>query len=422
MLKYATLFVLSLSIQQSYSLFEIVSPDSLQQEINNYVYANFGNPGYYPLFGKLVPISFSACTFSVPLDSNSFGLVYFNTSLNCEITDLALSVQNSGGSGIVIALPDDNTFFYFTSSDTVKAAEINILVLGIGFSLGNTLRSFTDVEIWTTYTYPTGFTAQPVLTYYLTSNYTLDLTFFTALKELSDDVALLHSEFRLGFIDDIYSTVNPDFDCIETDLNNTYCVPHDDTATGAQKLSNSVVFLNYYNSLTGSTSVNELVVLVLNVYTQCQYDYSSDCLDGILTILDIPANTSTSVLDGLSYNYRADKVLYEIDGVFFYSLVDMESSYCLSSSDTKLNCPACSSSCLYSDLYSTTCVGGCNTSECGYQLMSCVMESDCFTFMLGDGNCNEECLDDPDCRGSDGGVSRTQLIIILVVILGGTFM
>ena len=422
MFSQAILFFLSVSIEKCDSLFEIVSPDELKQEISHYAYANFGNPGYFSMFGKLVPIHLTACTFSAPLESSSFGLVYWNSTLNCPITDLALSVQSSGGSALVLVLPDDNTFFYFTPDNATKAAETTIVVLGISFSLGNTLLSFTEEEIWTTYYYPTSFTAEPVLTYYLTSNYTLDQTFFTALKTLSDNVAMLHSEFRLGFIDDIYSKLNPDFDCLTTALGDSYCVPHDGTITGAQKLSNSIIFMNYYNSLTGTTSVNKLVTLVLNVYAQCLNDYSNDCLSVILQTLDITANTSTSVLGVLSNNSRADYVFYEIDGIFFYSLAEFEFSYCLSSSSPGLSCSACSSACPYSDLYSVSCIESCNISSCGYQFLTCMEEDNCYSFMLGDGNCNAQCLDDPDCSSSKSVVTRTQLIIILVVILVGVFM
>ena len=394
---------------------EIVSPDELQQNIIEYTTANFGSPGYYPIFGKLIPITVCDCSFTLSLNSYSFGLVYLNSTFPCYFSDIALSVQNSGGIGLIFVFSDDNFNIDLVPSTDEAGAAINILVLGISASLGLTLFSHSNEEIWITYSYGLSATLSPAMEYFLTSNYTTDQRFFSLLQNLNTNIPLERSQFQIGYVNAIYSTINSTSDCISY-----FCVPSGDSVTGAQKLSNSVVIMNYYNSLTSTNSVALISDLLLDLYSTCQYNYSTDCLTLIFNKYQITPDNSIAVLEGPSITDNASISYFEINDILLSNLNEFETAYCLSSENPNRNCPVCSDSCSYSDLYGTMCVNGCNSTACGYGLLICLeVSSNCFGFMLGDGNCNKECLNDPDCTESDGGREKTNLVITLVLVFGG---
>ena len=410
-----------MSFQNCSGTLNIVSPDDLSQEVSDYAVASFGNPGLYPIFGRIVPITAYDCTFYQPLESNSIALVTLSTTSVCYYSDLALSVQNSGGVAFIYISFSEYIDFFMVPISTTEGAKIQILSLAIQNSLGQALLSHSNEEIWVAYSYGVVRSSLPVINYYLTSNYSLDQTFFTALQQLNTDIPLLRSEFQLGFINDVYSTINLTTDCV-----NNYCVPTENSVTGSQKLNNSIIILNYYNSLTADNSVTTLTTFLLDLYSTCSTDYSTDCLTSVLNRYQIASNESAAILDGLSLSDSSEYAYFYINNIFYVNLQVFESAFCLSAENPNLNCPSCSGSCTYSDLYDPRCLDGCNTTSCGYDLLMCLEVSrNCYTFMIGDGNCNQACANDTDCVVSDGGdgrMDKMRLAVILIVVLGGALL
>lgn len=50
--------------------------------------------------------------------------------------------------------------------------------------------------------------------------------------------------------------------------------------------------------------------------------------------------------------------------------------------------------------------------------MNCLQSDNCYTFMLGDGNCNDFCSSDPDCPSP----KSVHVAAIIVPIIGGVIM
>ena len=285
MAKFFSILIFHLAAKSCLAGLTVVSPDEIRQDITDYVTSSFGSPSYYPIFGKLVPITTTTCSLSMPLDSFSIGLVYLNPNISCSYSSLAFSLQNSGAIGIIFVLDEENTI---TPANDAEGAAVQILVLGISSSLGEVLSSNSDKQIWVTYSYGIIPSGNPVIEYFLTSNYSLDQQFFTALEKLNNDISLSRFELQIGFVNEIYSLANSSTDCIDS----YYCVPSSGAVTGAQKLSNSLVILNYYNMLQDDNSVTDIITLVLDLYSICQNDYSTQCLYSVslLSFQQIPSN------------------------------------------------------------------------------------------------------------------------------------
>ena len=410
--------VFYLSITACLGGLSIVSPDEIQQEIISYATASFGNPGYYPIFGELMLITATSCSFAIPLGSYSIGLVYLNSTSPCSYSALALNIQNSGGIGVIFVLEDENLNYSLPPANDIEGMAVQILVLGIPLSLGEVILSQSDKQIWITYSYGVVPSNNVVIEYYLTSNYSLDQRFFTALEKLNSDITLARSELQIGFINEIYALANTSTDCISY-----YCVSSSGAVTGAQKLNNSIVIMNYYNALTDGNSVIDAINLLLDLYSSCQNDYSTKCLYSTFTRHQATPDTSTEVLSGLSITDNSSDIYFEISNVLFTNLQGLESAFCLSSENPNPNCLACSESCPYNALDQKICSDGCNTTNCGYDFLLCLEISiNCYSFMLGDNNCNRACANDPDCRGTDHSIDKMTLITIIVPVIVGILL
>ena len=99
------MLVISLLLQGCIASFQIWSPDEVTSLVVTPALANFGNGFLLPEFGKLFFLVYSgSCSFSIQMPENSFAILY---NFPCYYSDLALSVQNSGGIAMIIVLQDD---------------------------------------------------------------------------------------------------------------------------------------------------------------------------------------------------------------------------------------------------------------------------------------------------------------------------
>ena len=400
----------------------IHSPDKLQQTIEITTFATFGNPSIYSTVGKLVGVDITSCVVSTSLDPMSFALIDVSKINGCFYEDVFMSVQSQGGSLAVLIMPDDTGHRLFVPNNALTAVQVDITGFGITHTLGEQLLKYSvNKEIWVSYNYEIAKYSTPEIEFYLTSDYTIDKVFFTNLQALNGNGTLTTDTLILGFIytSPTSAGINTTNDCIIE--GNTYCVPSDNTAKGSDKLLSTAISLNYYKSLQGAQGVTEIISYFLDLYSVCAGNYSENCTNQVIISHGSTPNPSLLILSEVLTQASVIFIsFFSIDKnkIFFWPnfLADI---YCSSSTTPSANCPACSSVCTASDLSLSlsSCLSSCNSSSCGYDNMNCLtISSTCYTFMLGDGNCNTECPNDPDCPSSS---SVYLIIIIPAVIIGG---
>ena len=385
------MLAISLLLQGCIASFQIWSPDELASLVVTPSIAKYGDGFLLPRFGKLFLVKYSnSCSFTTQMPENSFAILY--NFYGCYFQDLSLSVQNSGGIAMIFVLSTDKTNFIMTAYDPPAAAAISILSLCISNSVGKKIQAYSTKEIWATYSYtfPQGPSAH--IYFEMSSNYTLDSPYISAFQSISTAVSLPLSDFSMVFCYVPLSTSGLlATDCVSAS-SYSYCLPHTSTVTGSQMINNSVNILNYYSIYTGTLS--SFLSLLLNLYQTCADDYSTACLQGVFT--GVSLSDSLTVLSN-SVDWGNIAPFYYINSTYFLWEIGIWDAYCLSLDPPSSSCPVCASGCSYSDLDSTSCNSACNVTACGYERLTCLGGSGCYSFMLGDGNCNANCVGDQDC-------------------------
>ena len=397
------------------SLF-IYSPDELKGPISNLTIFGFGNPSFYDTVGKLVFLDLTSCSVTSPLDTYSIAVITLPSNSSCLYSEIVLSVQNNGGIGsIIVVSPNDHDQSFIPSTELLDE-EISILALAIGSELGEKLQKYSNEEIWVSYNYDVSIKEEPVITYYLTSDIHTDEKFFSKLQDLNDRISLSPDKFRIGFSYVMPSDprVDKSKDCLDSTI---FCLPPNAVATGSQRLESAVISLNYFSSLKDSEAVSKIISYFQFLDRFCSADYSHTCHQLLISSHGGSSNTSREVLDYvpvLTGDYFF--IIFTIGLNTFYWEQFLEEEYCFSSTLPYSGCPKCSDECPFTDLSETECIAVCNTSACGYGNMKCLESNECFTFMLGDGNCNSQCTNDPDCTLDS---SRSLFILVLFVVIVG---
>ena len=396
----------------------IYSPDELKETIEITIFAAFGNPSIYNTVGKLVYSNITSCAVTTALDSMSFALIDVSKIKdNCSLEDIFISTQTQGGIAAVFIMEDERSDELMLPTNASTVDRVTIIGFGITHSQGQKLLVYPNEEIWVSYNYDIVITSDPEIRFYLTGDYTIDQKFFINLQTLNCNATLTTDKLFLGFFyaNSNHKGINSTNDCITGDL--TYCVPSDNTAKGSDKLLSTVISLNYYNSLQGSQGVTEIISYFIDLYSDCNGNYSQACINQVIISHGATTNASLSILsEAPSKRVNTFTSFFTIDSNLCFWPNYLTDLYCFASSTPSANCPPCSSQCTASDLSGASCSNFCNSSSCGYNNMNCLaLGSSCYTFMLGDGNCNAECQNDPDCGLSS---SDKLIIIILAAVIG----
>ena len=380
----------------------IWSPDNLASLSISLATANFGQGSLLPIYGKLYFIQSSGnCTLSSPIPPHSFAILYGFTS--CYFSDLALSVQNSGGLMMISVMPNDEMNFIMSAESEAIAEKIIITCISISNSTASIILNYANKKIWASYSYPFTKKTSNVIYFQMTSNYTEDLKFVSVFSRLSTKLSLNFSNFKINFcyLSDISEL--PESDCV-VKAGAHYCLSDDDsTVPGEQMVYNSAAIMNYYNTLTGSAA--PFLSFLVSLYTTCANDYSTRCMQRVLSTFS-PGQTVNLDLGVLVHGNPCAGVepFYLVGNNSFFSTSSIELSYCLTSLSPPSACTQCSSGCTYALLESSTCTPACNTTSCGNDDLNCLGVDGCYMFMLGDGNCNSKCPGDPDCSTSTPGL------------------
>ena len=136
------------------------------------------------------------------------------------------------------------------------------------------------------------------------------------------------------------------------------------------------------------------------LFRSCEFDYTSLCLSNVLVGYQYFYNLS---LLALSYSkpWYALTPFYTINSVPYFWPEFIEPSYCLSLDAPSSYCTSCSHGCSYTDLSNDICSSACNVSDCGFCNLKGLESDGCYSFLLGDGNCDRQCYYDSDCFTSD---------------------
>ena len=162
----------------------IWSPDELASLDIQIVVAEFGEGSLLPIIGKLFFVQSSgSCTFSTPMPHNAFSILYGFT--NSSNTDLALSVQSSGGSMMIEVVPGNTMNFVMTAEDESLAKSITITCIAISQDIGGQIQKYSSKEIWASYSYDYSRGSSNLIDFQMSSNYTNDLQFISVFSNIS---------------------------------------------------------------------------------------------------------------------------------------------------------------------------------------------------------------------------------------------
>ena len=249
-----------------------------------------------------------------------------------------------------------------------------------------------------TYQYSITKTLNPQLTLQLNSNYTLDKEFVNELAVINNNIGLKISS--VSILIQYTDTIKAASDCVEY-KNIKYCLNHTNEVTGDQRLENSIIIANYFSYLSvNQGSLTDFLSYLQLLYQTCEFDYSTTCNRNVLNQSGGVLNSSTSVLQKYSIKTYNMYPIFVLNNLEFCGTDYIEMALCLSYYNVPAGCPMCSPGCSFLDLQGSVCNDGCNTTSCGYDNLACLKEDNCYSFMIGDNNCNKNCNNDTDCSSS----------------------
>ena len=197
-------------------------------------------------------------------------------------------------------------------------------------------------------------------------------------------------------------------------------------ASGAQQLANSIEIVNYFNFIKQyEQSLSQFLAIVMEVYSECEFNYSSTCISSIFNEFNFSENWLYDSFYINWYFLYTPYIIpfYQVNDLYLYWINYLEKFYCSISLISYYGCTLCNSFCTYYSLRNSIDCHYCNVSSCGYSNLECLEKDNCYSFMIGDGNCNKACNNDPDCLITIfTGESDENLIIIIVCIVGLFFL
>ena len=290
----------------------------------------------------------------------------------------------------------DSLNYLIAPTASELASQVTINVIAIGFDDGVQLQKYSQSEIWVEYSLSPPRQYNSSITYALTGNYTLDKEYINILSNLNTKYNFLLSDFQVVLL---YTNgegdINPEYDCggFKNIIIN-FCLPHTDTVSGFQKLKNSLKIVNYYDSFTYPNTVTTFLQFASDIYTNCEFDYSTDCIESIFSKYNANSSIFETGIEGAIFTQDVIPLYFINENLYLWPDY-LEVIYCLSLSNPSSACPVCNNGCTYQDLYSSSCSQACNISQCGYNNLNCLIVNNCYTFMTSN-NSNSQCTNNND--------------------------
>ena len=158
--------------------------------------------------------------------------------------------------------------------------------------------------------------------------------------------------------------------------------------------------MNFYFSLVNNEDSLRFFSFLTDLYSSCEFNYSSDCTSTVLQSYQVTYNLSASPLV-YSKSWQSLSPFYTINSIPYFWPGSLESTYCLSLDSPSSNCESCSIGCSSADLASSICTSACNVSSCGFCNVKGLQYEGCYTFLLGGGTCDSQSYYDIDCFTHD---------------------
>lgn len=404
------------------------SPDELAELSLDVHPFNYGKPALYTVYGFLFIAYGSNCLVD-DIDSSEEIPVFINDN-NCTYTDLAKHSYKAGAKLIMIVDHQTNSTKKKQISYDDEINQPNIIVLLVSEYISDIIKNYTKISV--SYTYTLTSKPTPEIQLVLSGDHHMDRLLIKELSQVSNDYNLQYSNVSFSFI---YThnneSINKNINCIFYDQEN-YCTNNLINSGRIEVLYNLVMSLTFYDTLPFTQDKLDIFLKYMNTYYEaCQDDYSIKCHYKIL--IEYTNNTDYSL--GI---LKKGKLLQEFMGYYIINGVEypwigfLESGYCASAEDDLPKCPLCNIECTKQLLNQNNCDSFCNNLQCGFSNLKCLLvQPGCYTFMLGDYNCNANCSESLDCRpGFKGGLppdkthdkscnenSSILLPIILIVVL-----
>ncbi|OMJ94395.1 hypothetical protein SteCoe_2447 [Stentor coeruleus] len=403
---------------QSSGSFRILSPDKLNNGYLNTTIATFGNPSYMPRYGHIMIQNLNkACIPDEIFDNKTFVATSFMKY--CDPKILAYSFQEAGAAGVVFFLSDstwDHLQIESSQNDT-----INIPVLGIDRIYSQIFESVTESPVWVMYQYPLNIHKDKSinLDIYFTHNYTTDLYFIKEYLNINI-VGLYTISYKFEYLNETHQLINSvEKDCKKKSNQKTfYCLPSIGNVTGEERIVNALYLSALRDEVEKTNDYFQMVVSILDI---CEIDYTEECMKkAIKNVLGKSISP-----DSINKDYwESQKNLfpkYQVNSQEIFWPQYLQEAVFLSRKEQQANPRKCKGECYFSYLFDENAhCSRCNNSECGYNNMRCLqaesqLSETCYVFMLGDGTCNEPCLNDPDCKISITLDASNQIIYYIFI-------
>jgi hypothetical protein len=219
----------------------------------------------------------------------------------------------------------------------------------------------------------------------LDNNYFSQLKIFDEKTRSSKDILSMQIS-SLKLEDPLITDI--DKDCLRSWFYENICMQSEGEVFGKQKLLNTLAIYNYI-----IMNPTMFIDTITNFYRICEFDYSSSCIKRILGVDEIePKFPYQSVV--WTNKYAPYMTINE--KLFFWPEFLVQAAL-LSDWDDELDFAYCADGCSNRLLNDSICSPYCDNSECGFDNLTCLINSGCFEFFFGDGYCDISCESDPDC-------------------------
>ncbi|OMJ89500.1 hypothetical protein SteCoe_8295 [Stentor coeruleus] len=404
-------------ISQASDIFRILSPDKLNNNYLNITIATFGNPSYMPRYGHIMlQKSNKACTSEEIFDNITF--VATSLTKYCNPKTLARTFQEAGAAGVIFFL-SDSTWNYLQIAPNPNDT-IEIPVFGIESLYSKIFESVTKSPIWVMYQYPLNIHEDSSinLVIYFTHNYTLDIYFIKEYLNLyiSEPCAI---SYKFAYLNETHELINStENDCKKkSNQKKMYCLPSIGNVTGEERVINSLYLSALREEIEDINTFFEVVASILEI---CEMDYTEECMKKA-TKRVFGKTISPDILNNdywESQKALVSKYLVNSQEIFWPE--HLQEAVLLSRKEQAYP-KTCKGECFFSYLFDQNAhCSRCNNSECGYNNMRCLQAESqpletCYIFMLGDGTCNEPCLNDPDCQITITLDTNSQIIYYIFI-------
>ena len=266
-----------------------------------------------------------------------------------------------------------------------------VVVLGMDRDLYNN-HFIKHKNIWVTYRYELFESFEPFVEVKLSGEFFKDLVLVDGLLRMNaiKKISWFNLRFQLICEPD---AGNKTRDCLATPSKNTYCVAGK-KLPGSQILQTYTIILNVLERLNTANSTTDFLHYLKSVFRNCDYD--TNCTNYFTRLYYKPIEADLGVLDRFgTVEELRERIV--INSISIYWPDHLESAYCLSFLNPPENCEECSQGCPFESIRSKNCSDWCDNEDCGFNNLACLELSGCFSFMINDGNCNDDCLEDLDC-------------------------